>query len=252
MKRFFTLYIPPIIGVILILIKIPDVDAWLKSHAEHSSFFIGLFLVGSTIITHLITVYSPFKKYEKLEKNKWVLVDNITSKFLGQQLFSDYNIVGNIMVPKKVFYTNIEPCVSKTFLEKIKCFRNRFNKKLLNPIWLSGNHTLNKKFKITTNQGVSGKAFMDGVVAMVDITTSINELNLNDIQKATISGNGFVISYPIFEFDEKYSRLGTKIIGVVTLSCNKVGSEELLKDPGNREILTEKIVDFSRVCSLIL
>ncbi|MGZ3851047.1 MAG: hypothetical protein ACXVKI_18085, partial [Flavisolibacter sp.] len=65
-------------------------------------FFIGLFLVGATILTHLITVYSPFKKYEKLEKNKWVLVDNITSKFLGQQLFSDYNIAGNIMIPKKV------------------------------------------------------------------------------------------------------------------------------------------------------
>ncbi|MGZ3837217.1 MAG: hypothetical protein ACXVMS_02665 [Flavisolibacter sp.] len=215
-------------------------------------FFIGLFLVGATILTHLITVYSPFKKYEKLEKNKWVLVDNITSKFLGQQLFSDYNIAGNIMIPKKVFYTNIEPCACTTRWEKIKCFRNRFKKKILNPIWLSGNHTLNKKFKITTNHGVSGKAFIDGVVAMVDITKSINELNLNDKQKAVISGNGFVISYPIFEFDEKYSRLGTKIIGVVTLSCNKVGAEELLKDAGNREILTEKIVEFSRICSLIL
>jgi hypothetical protein len=87
---------------------------------------------------------------------------------------------------------------------------------------------------------------------MADIKTSINDLNLNDKQKATISGNGFVISYPIFGFDEKYSRLSTKIIGVVTLSCNKVGAEELLTDANNREILTEKIVDFSRICSLIL
>jgi hypothetical protein len=252
MRRFFTLYVPPIIGAILILIKIPEVDSWLKSISDHSAFIIGSILIGTTIITHIITVISPFNRYEKLEKNKWVLIDNVTPQYLGQKLFPGNNIVGNIMVPKKVFYTNLEPCIYKSFSERIKCLKNRFGKKVLKPVWLSNNHTLNKKFKITTNQGVSGKAFTDGIVAMVDIPKSINELNLNEIQKRIISGNGFVISYPIFEFDEKYSRLGTKIIGVVTLSCNKNGSEELINDAGNREILTEKIVEFSKICSLIL
>lgn len=252
MRRFFTLYVPPIIGAILVIIKVPEVDVWLKKQSEHSAFIIGVFLVSATILTHIITVISPFKKYEKLEKNKWVLVDNMTSKFLGQQLFPGFVIVANIMIPKKVLYTSIEPCNASNKMQKLKCFCGRFKKKILKPIWLSDNHTLNKKFKITTNQGVSGKAFTDGIVAMADITKSINELNLNEKQKQIISGNGFVLSYPIFEFDEKYSRLGTKIIGVVTLSCNKKGSETLIDDPQNREILTEKIVDFSRICSLIL
>jgi hypothetical protein len=213
MRRFFTLYVPPIIAAILVVIKIPGFDKWLKEQSEYSAFILGAILVGATVLTHFITVISPFKKYEKLEKNKWILVDNITSKFLGQHLFNGFNIVGNIMVPRKVFYTKLEPCICNTAIEKIKCFRGRFGKKILKPIWLSNNHTLSKKFKITTGQGVSGKAFSDGIAAIVDITKSINDLNLNEKQKKVISGNGFVISYPIFAFDEKYSRLGTEIIG---------------------------------------
>lgn len=252
MRRFFTLYVPPIIGAILIVIKIPDVDAWLKSKYENSSFIIGSLLVLATVLTHVITVISPFKKYEKLEKNKWVLLDNVTSVYLGQQLFPGYTIVGNIMVPKRVFYSALEPCNANGLWEKLGCFKNRFGKKLLKPLWLSNNHSLNKKFKITTKQGATGKAFTEGIATLVDIPKSIDELGLNEKQRAAISGNGFVISYPIFEFDEKYSRLGTKIIGAVTLSCNRTGSEQLINDPKNREKLTETIVDFSKVCSLIL
>jgi hypothetical protein len=252
MKRFFTLYIPPIIGIILILIKIPEVDVWLKSKSDHSSFIIGTILIGTTLITHIITVFSPFKRYEKLEKNKWILVDNITSNFLGQQLFPGYYLVANIMIPKRRFYCSLEPCKAVKIWGEIRCFKKRFFQKILKPIWLSNNHTLNKKFKITSKQGVSGKAFSNGIVALADIAMSINDLNLNEKQKETISGNGFVLSYPIFEFDEKYSRLGTKIIGVVTMSCNQVGSEDLIKEKKNREILTEKIVEFSKICSLIL
>lgn len=252
MRRFFTLYVPPFIGIILILLKIPDIDNWLKLKSPYSTFFIGLTLISATILNHLVTVYSPFKKYEKLEKNKWILVDSVTSNFLGQELFPGYHLVANIMIPKNVFFSQLEPCNCEGPLKMICCFRKSFFKKILKPIWLSNNHTINKKFKITTNQGVSGRAFTEGKATIVDIPASINNLNLNEQQKKAISGNGFVISYPIFAFDEKYSRLGTKIIGVVTLSCNKSGSETLIQAQENREILTRKIVELSNLCSLIL
>jgi hypothetical protein len=253
MRKFFTVYIPPLIGVILILIKLPNIETWLKEKSTHSDFYIGVLLIGTTILTHFITVISPFKKYEKLEKNKWILIDNITSdRFLGQRLFPGYHLVANIMVPKRVFFSKLEPCKAEKTFDKIKCFKKSFFKKLLKPIWLSPEHSMNKKFKLTTNQGVSGRAFSEGVAALVNIPVSIKELNLNEKQMTSISGNGFVISYPIFAFDEKYNRLGTKIIGVVTLSCNQIGSELLIDNLANRQTLTRTVVEFSKVCSLIL
>lgn len=251
MRKFFTLYVPPIIGAILIAIKLPDIDKWLKEQNENSGFIIGCILVGATVLTHIITVISPFKKYEKIEKNKWVLLDIATADFLGDQIFPGNHLVANVMLPKKVFYSKLEPCPKKTWVGKT-FYKKRFFAKMLKPIWLSNNHTLNKKFKITTNQGVSGRSFTLGKPAIVDIKEGINELNLNEEQKKQISGNGFVISYPIFAFDERYSRLGTEIIGVVTLSCSTLGCETIIAEEKNREILTEKIVEFSKICSLLL
>jgi hypothetical protein len=252
MRRTLLLYVTPILGVIIILVKLPEVDEWIRENYTNAPFLIAVILGGATLLIHVINVISPFKKYEKLEKNKWILIDSITSDFLGNKLFPGNNVVANVMTPKRVLYCKLEPCECKSIKEKIICFWKALFVKRLKPIWLSTNHTLDKRFKITTNQGVSGRAFSLGKAAIVDIPNSINDLNLNAKQKEAISGNGFVISYPIFALDEKYNRLGTKIIGVVTLSCSDLGAEELIKTPENRNLLTEKIVDFSKICSLIL
>jgi hypothetical protein len=254
MRKILTLYVAPILGVMIILVKLPEIDTWIRNNYRGAPFIIAVILGGATILIHIITVISPFKKFERLEKNKWVLIDNITSRFLGEQLFPGKTIVANVMTPKRVFFcTLVPPNPSKSGLfEKLNYYRKCFFVNRLMPIWLSPNHTLDKRFKITTKQGASGLAYSRGTPILVDITTGINDLNLSDKQKRVISGNGFVLSYPIFALDEKYGRLGNKIIGVVTLSCSNLGAEEIIKEPENKEILTTTIIDFSKICSLIL
>lgn len=253
MRKFFTLYIPLIISVALVAVKLPEVDNWFRGQlGENGTVYIALTLVGLTILNHTITIISPFKKYEKLEKNKLLLLDHVTESFLGDKLFGGYNIVANVRLPRNRFFSNLEPCRAKSAKGKLFHLLTCFSKKLLVTIWVSKGNTIPKKLKMTTTQGVSGMAYSEGKVAIVDIPENINNLNFNEKQKRVISGNGFVISYPVFAFDEKYSRLSTKIIGVVTLSCNKKGSERLIKSQQSKEVLIEKIVGFSKLCSLIL
>lgn len=230
----------------------PDAEAWLRKQDPHAGLFIAAFLIILAILNHSVTVISPFKKYEKLEKNKFILLDQVTTDFLGQKLFRGNHIVANIRMPKRVIFSRLEPKKSIGFIGNVIYFKKCFIKKLLVAVWVSKGNAVPKKLKMTATQGVSGMAYSEGKAVIVDMTKGINDLNFNEKQIRTISGNGFVISYPIFAFDDKYSRIGTKIIGVVTLSCNKIGSENLIQDPKNRKILTDKIVEFSNICSLIL
>lgn len=250
MRKFATLYITPILGVIIILIKIPEVDKWIRANYEDAPFIIVALLAGATILTHLITVISPVKKYEKLEANRWVLTDRIVPQIIGNGTFHGFPVIVNLMMPKRVFYANLEPAHGRN---KIKCFFGSFFKKMLIPVYLSKGSTLNKDFKITVNQGVSGRVFKKGTPLIVqDISKAINDFNLTQKQISTISGQGFIAAYPVFKYDEKYKRLSNKIIGVVTFSCSKLGSEKLMEIEENRNLLTEKMDEFANVCSLII
>lgn len=252
MKRFFTLYIPPLLGLIIVIIKIPGVEEWFKNHYVHATFILALILVGCGILNHFITVISPFKKYERIEKNKWSILDEIAKNFLHEEIMPDKKILVNIMLPKRVLFSNLEPKGDSPFWNLNKLLKKLF-RIVLYVEWSSNNHAVHKKIKLLTNQGASGFAYTRGQAVIIDIPKKKDSLNLNEQQLSAISGQGFIISYPIFSFDERYSRLNNKkIIGVVNFSCSILGAETLISSEKNREKLTSKIVEFSKTCSLIL
>jgi hypothetical protein len=247
MKKLLTLYVTPLIGIILIALKIPGVDSWLSQWFTNATIIIGIFLAGATILNHLITVTSPFKKYERLEKNKWELLDALVTTYFETKVIGTNKISANVMVVKKKLRTTIEP---KT--EKYKWWHAYF-RRLFDVMWVSSNGAIDKRLVLTTKQGVSGLAYKKGKVVIKDMTQGYEGLNLADEQIELLSGKGFIISYPIFAFDERYSRLSNKkIVGVVNFSCSNFGSEALINNSKIRDYLTNKIIAFSKICSLIM
>src|SRR5690606_20285272 len=109
MKRYVTLYLPPILGVIIIIVKLPEFDKWIRDQSPNAPFYIVSVLAISTISIHLINIVSPFKKYERLEHNKWVLIDRLTSHILGGSIIEGYTVRANIMIPKIAVFCRLEP-----------------------------------------------------------------------------------------------------------------------------------------------
>jgi len=250
MEKISLIYVLPLLSLVIILVRLPEIDRWLRSHYTNAPFLIALILGGSTILMHIITVVAPLKKYERLENNKWTVIDNLIATYLDHEIFRGAPLVANIMVPKRVLYSTREPVpVTSSVFRRII---TRFFIRRLDVVWLSPGNMMNKQFRITARQGITGKAYTTGRTLIRDIPGSIDQLNFTEQQKATISGNGFVASTPIFAFDRKYSRSNRKIIGVVTFSSSIPGSEKIIKSERNREILRENITEFSRICSFIL
>ncbi len=250
MQKIALLYILPVLSIIIILVRLPEADRWLRNRYVNAPFITTAILGGSTILTHLITVVAPLRRYESLEKNKWDLLDNMVSGYLDHDIFRNAPMVANIMIPKRVLYCRREPPSTEKNIGKR--ILSRLFVRRLDIVWLSSTHALNRQFKITTRQGVTGRAYTMGKTVILDMPGSIDKLNLTADQKALLSGNGFVASTPIFSFDRKYKRLTQKVIGVVTFSCSIPGSDKLIQYDKNRAILTKKIIDFSKTCSFLL
>lgn len=249
MEKISLIYVLPLLSLVIILVRLPEVDRWLRGHYNNAPFLITLILGGSTILTHVITVVAPMKKYERLENNKWMVIDNLIANYLDHEIFEGASLVANIMVPKRVFYCNREPPIGGSVFRRIS---SRFFVRRLDIVWLSPGNMMNKQFRITVRQGITGKAYTVGRTLVLDVPGSINQLNLTERQKAAISGKGFVASAPIFLYDNKYNRRTQKVIGVVTFFCSKPGSEKMIESELIRELVTENIKEFSRACSFIL
>ncbi|WP_028788579.1 hypothetical protein [Terrimonas ferruginea] len=249
MEKISLIYVLPLLSLIIILIRLPEIDRWLRNQYSNAPFLITLILGGSTILTHVITVVAPLKKYERQENNKWTIIDNLIATYLDHEIFRGSPLVANIMIPRRVFYCTREPVIGSSVFRRISA---RFFVRRLDVVWLSPGNMMNKQFRITARQGITGKAYTIGRTIIRDIPGSIDQLNFTEQQRATISGNGFVASTPIFAFDRKYSRSTQKIVGIVTFSSSIPGSEKIIESERNREILKENITEFSGICSLIL
>lgn len=250
MEKISLIYVLPVLSLIIILVRLPEIDRWLRNHYGNAPFLITLILGGSTILTHIITVVAPLKKYERLENNKWTVIDNLIATYLDNEIFTGTPLVANIMIPKRVFYCVWEPApIGSSVFRRMF---TRFFVRRLDVVWLSPGNMMNKQFRITAKQGITGKAYTTGRTIVWDVAASIDQLNLTERQKAAISGKGFVASAPIFLYDSKYNRPTQKVIGVATFSCSSPGSEKMIESELIRELVTENIKEFARACSFIL
>lgn len=242
-----TFVVTPFLSSLLVLIKVPDVEEWLKAKNLYSGLYIGIGIALATVIIHIINVISPFKKYEKIEKNKWVMIDLVINSF-NDNFFKKNRLAVNVMICKRCFFNQRMPHKKDNTKPAYHFFQ-----KIFKVIWSFDGNPIDKRLVFTTKQGVSGLAFAYGKPVLIDVKNDgDSELNLSEAQKKAIANLEFIISCPIFALDEQYGKLSTKIIGILNVSCSHSHSRVLIEKPEDRSNLTTKVMDFSKICSLIM
>jgi hypothetical protein len=246
--RFFTLYITPLIAVIILLLRIPAVESLLKEKDQDGPAYIAGLLVFCTILNHLITVFSPFKKYERIARNKWAILDFIAERFVAKYQAMNFNIRLNIMIAEPAYFHFIEP--------KKKNNRKRrftFAGKVFKVIWCYGNQKADKKLLITTNQGVCGKAYTHGKGVVGAATPwNLDNFNFNTEQINLTQHLIIVASCPIFGSENYLNRQNDKIIAVLNVESDSVGSEVLIHDPQRYDTFAVDIVTLTRIFNKVL
>ena len=247
MRKFLTFVVTPILATILALIKIPDIEKWLKDQDTHAVLYIGIGVAAATVFNHFITVISPFKKYEKIEKNKWSMLGLVTSSF-QDDYFKKNKLSGNVMIIKRCLLNKRQP--NKKNPSKV-CY-NIFQR-IFKVIWTYDGKPIDKRLAFTIKQGSSGLAYSYGKPVLIDLKSDgMDELNLSESQKKAASNLEFIISCPIFALDERYNTFSSNIIGILNISTSHPNSRHLIEKPEDRITLTNTVMDFSKICSLIM
>lgn len=249
MLRFFTLYITPLIAVvILLLLPIPAVESFLKTKDQDGPAYVAGVLVFGTILNHVITVLSPLKKYEKIAKNKWVILDFIAERFVAKYRDMNFDIRLNIMVAEPAYFHFIEPKKKNNSKRKFT-----FAGKVFKVIWCYGNQKADRKLVITTNQGVCGKAYTHGK-GVIGATSPWNtdNYNLNTEQLNLTQHLIMVASCPIFGNENYLNQQNNKIIAVLNLESDAVGSEVLIKDPHRYNEFVKDILTLTDIFNKLL
>lgn len=249
MRRVFTLFITPIIGVVILSLHLPEVEKWLSIEfpSPNTDLYIVLSFVTLGLINHWITVYSPFKKYERINRGKWYILNLLIKK-----LNKDYNKHGisfNLMIPKRCLFSAIEVKSTKNGKEirrwKIFCRVFEF-------VWESNNSNINKNLKISVNQGVAGEVFKTGK-GLVHNFSNDNRYGLNQEQLILTKDLKLVVSMPVREDDHENPHKKTnKIIGVINAESEAKSSCEYFKNDSKRNELTEDLLLLSNICKLYL
>jgi hypothetical protein len=247
MARKLTLYVTPVLAVILILIRLPTIEKFLDTNFEYATLYTGFAVAGITVLTHFITVISPFKKYEKIEKSKWVIVNHLFARSLSDE-YKEFRLSGNIMVTKRTLFDHTELKNGDPEKRKIRIFGRIFK-----TIWTYDGKAINKKPRLTIHQGCSGQAFSTGTIIVVDMADyDTREFKLNAIQLTAIAHLKVIISCPIFGIDSHYNISNGKVIGILNVSSSISNAGKMINTEDKRRILTNIIVQFSKTCSLII
>lgn len=250
MRRFLTLYFSPVVVIVLVLIKVPSIEKFIKDTSTHGVWIVAGILVLGTILNHAITVYSPYKKYERWAKNRWYFLEKESKVFVDKYKKQGINIRLNIMIPKFCFFNLIEPFIigGKEF-RKPKLFT-----KIFEVIWSNGNFGVNQLLKFTVNQGVCGKAFKaaDLVKGTHFLSANMPTFNLNKNQMKLTEHLKIVASFRIIEETNTPEKKSNKVIGVLNVESDTEGSEMLITDLDKQKEFYEDIAVFSVICNKLV
>ena len=248
MKRFLALYLTPVVAATLILLRIPQAESFLKGH-DIAPLTIGALLAAATLVNHSVNIFSPFKKYEKLEKNKWILFDRLVDDFVKQYDEKAVKLRLNIMVPERKYAYQLEP--SKNEPEQL---RRSWVGQIFKVVWYSKNANVNRKLRLTINQGICGKAYQEGDIFGKDFTQpDVSTFNLSKFQLEIVRDLRMLISAPIFEPDSMYNnKPSDKIVGVLNVESLSINSPNLLSKEADRVKIYEEIASLATVCGKIL
>lgn len=247
MKKFLSFVLVPVLSASLVLLKIPVIDEAIKSIDKNGSIYIGVIVALCTVLVHLFNVILPFKKFEKIEKNKWQMLELITTNYQSN-FFKTNKFSCNVMTTKRIFINDYQPS-KKDNTKRVYIFFQ----KIFKVIWVYGGKPYDKRLCLTVQQGGTGSSYESGKPVIIDFKTDgIDHLNLNSSQKEAIKHLEFMISCPIFAIDDRYGSSSGKIIGFLNVACSNREIRHLIASKEAREDLTELVLGFSKICSLIM
>ncbi len=117
------------------------------------------------------------------------------------------------------------------------------------------NYGVNQQLKITTNQGVCGKAFnsADKVYGAEFVSNpKPTTFKFNKKQMELTSHLVIVASFRIIEETNTPERKSNKVVGILNAESDTASSQVLITDPARQKEFYEEIVAFSVVCNKLV
>lgn len=278
MKKIVTIFVTPVVMLLLIILKFPSVEQFLKEDSTSSQssqvsqtnntnqsssipnnkevkifgkgisylFMVQAFLVLATLFTYYVTMYSPYNKYEALAKKRWYTIDDAAKKL--EQKYPGHVINFNIMIPRRKFFYFIEP--DKTDPNKKKF---TFTGKVFEVIWSRG-ECVNRKFRMTINQGMAGRVYGDGRrVVGVDLTANQGAYgNFNAQQIEMLKDVKMLTCSPIYLRKGHLNKQKIKFFGVLNVEGTSDGSETIVKTATIYNSFSQEVFTLSELCATLL
>lgn len=249
-KKSLTLYLVPLVSVVVIILQVDGVKDYLKTYDQNTTEYITGFLIAAALLNHFVTSFSPLKRYENLAKNKWAAVE-VTAHSLVTKYKAEYGVDLNIniMIPKHKFLYRIEPkrkgSTERKFIWIGKVFK---------PIWTYKNFDISKKLIITLNQGVCGKAYEKGnsVVGVEFEDNQDSDFNFNEEQKQLTRHLTIVASLAITQTEITEDGKKIKKIGVLNFESETIGAKKLILQHDLKKALEENIFWLAEICSNLM
>jgi hypothetical protein len=248
--KFIVYVLSPLIALLLIIVKIPDFEKWIKEQNEYMPYIISGILVIGTLFNYYLTVFSPYKILEKLGKKKWqILAERMA--MLNADYGGKYSFNCNIMIPKTRCCYRLEPSTKDGNKLKFTMVG-----KIFKVIWASDGSGVHPKLKITVNQGACGDAYTNGAA-----TTPQNikgailtpdrlkeyEFKFNEQQKKLTKDLIIVVSCPLIIKEKGMKDETLKRIGVLNIESKVPASEILLTDTEQQKEFYVKIAALSNL-----
>ena len=250
MRRFLTLVITPIIGIVIVALHLPFVETWLAGKNPKIDIYIIVGFVVLIIINHILTIVSPLKRFERLNKQKWYILSVLID--LVKERYEEFGINFNLMIPKRKWFCSIEP---KDPLREEKGRKLKLICYVFDFVWWDKNEPINKQLKITINQGIAGEVFKGGVGIIHNFKGSNKTYNFNKQQIELTQNLKFLDSFPVYKNDKEFdSKQSNKVVAVINAESNLEKSLELFLPRNDviRNKLTSDLKMLSDICQIII
>jgi hypothetical protein len=248
--KFLVYVLSPLIALLLVLVRIPDFDDWLKKINPKAPLAVSIILVIGTLFSYYLTVFSPYKLLEKVAKKKWpILAERVA--MLNADYNGQYDLSFNIMIPRRGFCYLIEPSKNDSAKPKFSISGMVFK-----VIWKSENASMHPGLRLTVNQGVCGDAYRSASAtnpqnvqgaALIPSEMPKYKFNFTERQKELTADLMMVASCPLIINEKGMKNEKTRTIGVLNVECRTLGSEDLILDHVKRKEFYVKIAKLSNL-----
>lgn len=246
MKKFFTIYFSLFLIIIITFLSIDPIKDYVKSINPKATWIIGGLSVIGVLINHWFTVYIPFHKYEKWGKSRYYVFEKESQEIIKKYAALGITVRLNIMVARFCLVHFIHPIKIKGKEFRKPCFFG----KVFFVLWSNGEFGVNKKLKISTKQGVCGKAYETANAFIgAEFVHNPQTYNLNKKQLEMTNHLKMVASFRIRDEDDSPNKKSDNAIGVLNLESDTSSSENLIIDQAKKDELTAEMVAFSLFCS---